>query len=60
MRVLVLFSHPLPESFNAATYAAVLKGLCAAGHEMGDTDLYAEGFNPVLTAESGATTTTPR
>lgn len=51
MRVLVLFSHPLPESFNAATHAAVLKGLRAAGHEVDDCDLYAEGFNPVLTAD---------
>ncbi|MCU0889563.1 MAG: NAD(P)H-dependent oxidoreductase [Rubritepida sp.] len=51
MRVLVLYSHPLPESFNAATHAAVLDGLRAAGHEVDDCDLYAEGFNPVLTAE---------
>jgi putative NADPH-quinone reductase len=51
MRVLLLFAHPLPESFNAATHAAVLEGLRAAGHEVDDCDLYAEGFNPVLSAE---------
>ncbi|MCX8133457.1 MAG: NAD(P)H-dependent oxidoreductase [Roseococcus sp.] len=51
MRVLVLFSHPLPESFNAAAHAAVLRGLRAAGHEVDDCDLYAEGFDPVLSAE---------
>jgi putative NADPH-quinone reductase len=51
MRVLVLFSHPLPESFNAATHAAVIRGLRGAGHEVDDCDLYAEGFDPVLSAE---------
>ncbi|MCS6890814.1 MAG: NAD(P)H-dependent oxidoreductase [Rhodovarius sp.] len=51
MRVLVLYAHPLPESFNAATHQAVLAGLAAAGHTVDDCDLYAEGFNPVLSPE---------
>jgi len=51
MRVLVLYAHPLPDSFAAAVHAAVLDGLRAAGHEVDDCDLYAEGFNPVLSAE---------
>jgi putative NADPH-quinone reductase len=51
MRVLLLYAHPLPESFNAAIHAAALEGLRAAGHEVDDCDLYAEGFQPVLTPE---------
>jgi putative NADPH-quinone reductase len=51
MRVLLIFAHPLPESYNAALRAAAIEGLRAAGHEVDDCDLYAENFNPVLTAE---------
>lgn len=48
MRVLVLYAHPSPESFGAALHGAVVKGLKEAGHEVDDCDLYAEGFDPVL------------
>ena len=48
MRVLVLYAHPNPESFAAALHATVVEGLTAAGHEVDDCDLYAEGFDPVL------------
>jgi NAD(P)H dehydrogenase (quinone) len=51
MRVLVLYCHPVEESFNAAVHAAVLRGLRAARHEVDDCDLYAEGFNPVMSRE---------
>jgi NAD(P)H dehydrogenase (quinone) len=51
MRVLVLFAHPVESSFNAATHRAVVEGLKAAGHEVDDCDLYAEGFSPVLTRQ---------
>ncbi|MBP0462333.1 NAD(P)H-dependent oxidoreductase [Roseomonas sp. PWR1] len=51
MRVLVLFAHPLADSFHAALHAAALEGLARAGHEIDDCDLYAEGFDPVLSAE---------
>ena len=51
MRVLVLYAHPLEDSFAAAVHRAALAGLRAAGHEVDDCDLYAEGFNPVLSAE---------
>lgn len=51
MRVLVLYAHPLPDSFHAALHAAALEGLARAGHEVDDCDLYAEGFDPVLSAE---------
>lgn len=48
MRVLVLYAHPNPESFGSALHGAVVKGLTEAGHEIDDCDLYAEGFDPVL------------
>jgi NAD(P)H dehydrogenase (quinone) len=48
MRVLVLYCHPVEESFNGAVHAAALRGLRAARHEVDDCDLYAEGFNPVM------------
>jgi NAD(P)H dehydrogenase (quinone) len=48
MRILVLYAHPNPESFGAALHGAVVKGLTEAGHEVDDCDLYAEGFDPVL------------
>lgn len=51
MRVLVIFSHPVETSFQAALHARVVASLRAAGHEVDDCDLYAEGFNPVLSRE---------
>lgn len=48
MRVLVLFAHPVPESYGAALHAAVIEELTRAGHEVDDCDLYGEGFDPVL------------
>jgi NAD(P)H dehydrogenase (quinone) len=51
MRVLVLFAHPVPESYGAALHAAVVEELRSAGHEVDDCDLYCEGFDPVLTAQ---------
>lgn len=51
MRVLVLYCHPNPESYVAALHAAVVETLAAAGHEVDDCDLYAEGFDPVLSRE---------
>ena len=48
MRVLVLFSHPVEDSYGAALHAQTVESLEAAGHEVDDCDLYAEGFDPVL------------
>lgn len=48
MRVLVLYAHPVETSFSAALHAATLEALAAAGHEIDDCDLYAEGFDPVM------------
>ncbi len=51
MRVLYLYCHPLPESFHASIRDEALAGLKAAGHDVDLCDLYAEGFDPVLSEE---------
>lgn len=48
-RALVLFAHPVPDSFNAAVHRTVVETLTARGWEVDDCDLNAEGFYPVLT-----------
>ena len=50
-RALVVFAHPVPESLNAAAHKVVVETLEARGWEVDDCDLYAEGFNPVLSTE---------
>lgn len=51
MNVLVLYAHPVETSFNAALHRLVLERLTAAGHAVDDCDLYAEGFDPLLSRE---------
>jgi NAD(P)H dehydrogenase (quinone) len=51
MRILYLYCHPLEESFHAGIRDVALETLRKAGHEVDLCDLYAEGFQPVLTAE---------
>ena len=48
MHVLLIHCHPRPDSFNAALRDAAVAGLTAAGHTVEQRDLYAEGFDPVL------------
>ena len=48
MHVLVIYCHPVAESFAAAAHATVLQALAGGGHEVTDVDLYAEGFDPVM------------
>ncbi len=51
MRILVLYAHPNPDSFASALHRAAVETLRADGHEVDDCDLYAEGFDPVLSRE---------
>jgi NAD(P)H dehydrogenase (quinone) len=51
MRVLVIYCHPVAESFAAAAHKAVLQTLIEGGHEVTDVDLYAEDFDPVLSRQ---------
>ena len=48
MRCLVVYCHPVPESFGAAVRDAALSALAERGFEVRLVDLYAEGFEPVL------------
>jgi putative NADPH-quinone reductase len=47
----VLYAHPVEDSFNAAVHRKAVETLRAAGHDVDDCDLYAEGFQPILTRE---------
>lgn len=51
MRILVVYCHPVPESFTAAVRDEVLATLGRLGHETRLIDLYGEGFDPVMTAD---------
>ncbi|WP_282604359.1 NAD(P)H-dependent oxidoreductase [Pelagibius sp. Alg239-R121] len=51
MRILVVYSHPVPESFNAAVRDTALEALRRGGHDVKLLDLYAEGFDPVMQAQ---------
>jgi len=48
MKVLVLHSHPVEESYGGALHRQTLESLQAAGHDVDNCNLYAEGFDPVL------------
>jgi putative NADPH-quinone reductase len=51
MRVLLLFCHPVEDSYHAALHRTARAALERAGHRVDDCDLYAEGFCPVLSRE---------
>jgi len=51
MQVLVLYAHPVETSFSAAVHQSALDALRAGGHTIDDCDLYAEGFDPVLSRQ---------
>lgn len=48
MRALIVYCHPSPNSFTAAVCATVQERLAAAGAQIRLIDLYARGFDPVL------------
>jgi NAD(P)H dehydrogenase (quinone) len=51
LKLLYVFCHPDPNSYGAAITAAARKALEDQGHEVKFIDLYAEGFNPILSLE---------
>ena len=51
MKVLVVYCHPVETSYNAAIHKVAVETLKRRGHEVEDVDLYAEGFNPVISRE---------
>jgi NAD(P)H dehydrogenase (quinone) len=48
MNILFIFCHPDPNSYGAALASAAKLALEDNGHSVKFIDLYAEGFNPVL------------
>jgi NAD(P)H dehydrogenase (quinone) len=50
VKVYVVHCHPNERSFTAAARDRALAGLRAGGHDVRLTDLYAEGFDPALSA----------
>ncbi|MBB4574153.1 NAD(P)H-dependent oxidoreductase [Rhizobium sp. MC63] len=55
MRVLVLHSHPVEESYGKSLYKQALESLEKAGHAVDGCDLYAEEFDPVLSRQDRLT-----
>jgi putative NADPH-quinone reductase len=51
MRVMVVYAHPVSESFNAAIRDAVVATLRGRGHEVDLCDLYAENFPAIMSRE---------
>jgi putative NADPH-quinone reductase len=51
MRVLMIHSHPRADSLSAALRDAAKAALESAGHTVELRDLYAEGFQPAMSAE---------
>jgi NAD(P)H dehydrogenase (quinone) len=47
MKVLIIFAHPEPKSFNGAMFQTAIATLKAAGHDVQYSDLYAMKFDPV-------------
>jgi putative NADPH-quinone reductase len=51
MRCLIVYSHPVETSYCAALCRQAVSALEGAGHEVRLLDLYAEGFDPVLSRQ---------
>lgn len=49
MRIQVVHSHPLTESYDHALFGVIVETLRTNGHEVVATDLYREGFQPAMT-----------
>lgn len=51
MNVFIVYCHPSRKSFTHMVKESFIKGLAEAGHTYQVSDLYADGFNPVMTEE---------
>ena len=51
MKLLLVFCHPDPDSYAAHLRSTALGALRSAGHEVREIDLYASGFDPVLSLD---------
>lgn len=55
MNILLVYCHPVPESYCAAIRDRAVAALTKAGHDVDLLDLYAEGFDPVMPEEERRT-----
>jgi putative NADPH-quinone reductase len=55
MQVLLVYCHPVPESFCAALRDRAIAALCDGGHDVDLIDLYRDGFDPVMNADERRT-----
>ncbi|GJE25608.1 NAD(P)H-dependent oxidoreductase [Methylobacterium organophilum] len=55
MRVLLVYCHPRPDSYCGALRAAATAALARAGHAVETIDLYADNFDPRLSAPERGT-----
>jgi NAD(P)H dehydrogenase (quinone) len=59
MRVLIVYAHAEPTSFNAAMLREAVATLTAVGHEVVVSDLHAMGFDPVSDRRNFTTAVDP-
>jgi len=59
MKILLVYWHPEPRSFNAAMFQTACQTLTAAGHEVRTSDLHAMHFDPVSSRKNFATAKNP-
>ena len=59
MKTLVVYAHPVDDSFNSAVRDTVVRSLKEGKHEVRLRDLYAENFDPFLSASERALHHTP-
>lgn len=50
-KALIIYAHPVAESLGGAVHSVVINTLNQQGWDVDDCDLYAEQFNPVLSAK---------
>ena len=51
VKLLVVYCHPVPSSFNAVLRDTVVESAEGRGHEVRVIDLYAEAFDPVMSEQ---------
>ena len=59
MKVFIVYAHPEPKSFNGALFRTAQDVFREAGHEVQVSDLYAMGFNPVVSRKNYTTVKDP-
>ena len=59
MKVFIVYAHPEPKSFNGALFRTAKDVFREDGHEVQVSDLYAMGFNPVVSRKNYTTVKDP-